>query len=123
MGSEDEVEQSRSRSVVKQTAGPDEQLFLEARASGELRADFDPHLNALALLGQCNSVIANRSLPRTASIDGIVEAYARIIIGGVVGDRTPPDSWQAAMLGNGSSHHTTMARSLHRKGRQASWYR
>ena len=61
-----------------------ERLFLEGRASGELRADLDPHLNALALLGLCNSVLANRSLPRTASIDEIVEAYARIIIGGVV---------------------------------------
>jgi TetR/AcrR family transcriptional regulator, cholesterol catabolism regulator len=61
-----------------------ERLLLEGRASGELRADLDPHLNTLALLGLCNSVIANRSLPRTASIDEIVEAYARIIIGGVV---------------------------------------
>ena len=61
-----------------------ERLFFEGCASGELRADLDPHLNALALLGLCNSVIANRSLPRTASIDEIVDAYAQIIIGGVV---------------------------------------
>jgi TetR/AcrR family transcriptional regulator, cholesterol catabolism regulator len=63
-----------------------ERLFLEGRANGELRADLDPHLNALALLGLCNSVIANRSLPRTATVDEIVEAYAQIFIGGVVGD-------------------------------------
>jgi TetR/AcrR family transcriptional regulator, cholesterol catabolism regulator len=61
-----------------------DRLFVEGRAKGELRADLDPHLNTLALLGLCNSVIANRSLPRAASIDKIVESYARIIIGGVV---------------------------------------
>ena len=69
-----------------------ERLFLEGRASSELRADLDPNLNALALLGLCNSVIANRSLPRAASIDEIVDAYAQIIIGGVVatGERAKP---------------------------------
>lgn len=69
-----------------------ERLFLEGHASGELRADLDPNLNALALLGLCNSVIANRWLPRAASVDEIVDAYAQIIIGGVVatGERAKP---------------------------------
>ena len=67
-----------------------ERLFVDGRAKGELRADLDPHLSTLALLGLCNSVISNRSLPRTASIDEIVEAYARIIIGGVVVNDAPP---------------------------------
>jgi AcrR family transcriptional regulator len=76
--------------LARSYTGLIEQLFGDARASGELRADLDPHLNALALLGLCNSVIANRSLPRAASIDEIVEAYARIIIGGVVARDAQP---------------------------------
>src|SRR5438552_17574729 len=37
-----------------------EQLFVEGIAAGELRGDLPPQLAALALLGLCNSVIANR---------------------------------------------------------------
>jgi hypothetical protein len=38
----------------------------------------------LALLGLCNSVISNRALPRSSSIDDIIDEYARLITGGVI---------------------------------------
>ncbi len=74
-----------------------ERLFAEGIAAGELRAGLDPQLATLALLGLCNSVISNRMLPRTSSIDEIIEEYARILIGGVVlgpdkGRRSSPRS-------------------------------
>jgi AcrR family transcriptional regulator len=60
------------------------QLFVEGIARGELRAELNPQLATLALLGLCNSMIANRALPRSTTIDEIIEEYARIVIGGVV---------------------------------------
>ena len=44
-----------------------EQLFVEGIASGEFRADLNPQLATLALLGLCNSVIAARALPHTSA--------------------------------------------------------
>jgi AcrR family transcriptional regulator len=64
-----------------------ERLFREGIAAGEFRADLDPKLATLALLGLCNSVITNRGVPRSATIDAMIEEYARIVIGGVVADR------------------------------------
>jgi len=61
-----------------------ERLFREGVAAGEFRADLDPKLATLALLGMCNSVITNRSVPRSATIDSMIEEYARLVIGGVV---------------------------------------
>lgn len=61
-----------------------ERLFAEGIATGELRVGLDPQLATLAFLGLCNSVISNRALPRSSTIDDIIEEYARIIIGGVV---------------------------------------
>jgi AcrR family transcriptional regulator len=61
-----------------------EQLFTEGMTTGQLRADLNPQLATLALLGLCNSVIANRSLPRASSVDEIIAEYARIITRGVV---------------------------------------
>jgi AcrR family transcriptional regulator len=61
-----------------------ERLFVEGIAAGELRVELDPQLATLALLGLCNSVISNRVLPRSSTMDDIIEEYARIIIGGVV---------------------------------------
>jgi AcrR family transcriptional regulator len=61
-----------------------EQLFLEGIASGQLRGDLDPKLATLALLGLCNSVISNRALPRSSSIDDIIDEYARLTTGGVI---------------------------------------
>jgi AcrR family transcriptional regulator len=60
-----------------------EQLFVEGVASGQLRADLDPQLSTIALLGLCNSVIANRGLPQSSSIDDIIAEYARMVISGV----------------------------------------
>jgi TetR/AcrR family transcriptional regulator, cholesterol catabolism regulator len=66
-----------------------ERLFEEGIAAKEFRADLDPKLATLALLGLCNSVITNRGVPRKATIDAMIEEYARIVIGGVVaGERT-----------------------------------
>lgn len=61
-----------------------ERLFREGVESRQLRADLDPHLATLALLGLCNSVITNRGIPRSSTVDAMIEEYARILIGGVV---------------------------------------
>jgi hypothetical protein len=67
-----------------------EQLFVDGIASGQLRSNLPPQLAALAFLGLCNSVIANRSMPRSSTIDVIIKEYARIIIGGVAIDNAKP---------------------------------
>lgn len=71
-----------------------EQLFVQGIATGQLKRDLDPKLAALALLGLCNSVISNRALPRTTTIDSIIDEYARLIAGGVLSDssHTPADA-------------------------------
>jgi TetR/AcrR family transcriptional regulator, cholesterol catabolism regulator len=61
-----------------------EQLFVGGIASGQLRSDLDPRLATLSLLGLCNSVIANRALPRSTTIDEIIEEYAKIMTDGVM---------------------------------------
>lgn len=63
-----------------------EQLFVDGMASGQLRSDLPPQLAALAFLGLCNSVISNRSMPRSSTIDTIIQEYARIIVGGVTAE-------------------------------------
>jgi AcrR family transcriptional regulator len=79
-----------SRKAVAELArtyqGLVERLFAEGIASGELRGDLPPQLAALAFLGLCNSVISNRSMPRSSTIDIIIDAYARILTEGVTGD-------------------------------------
>jgi AcrR family transcriptional regulator len=61
-----------------------ERLFVDGVGSGQLRADLDPHLATLALLGLCNSVITNRGIPRSSTVDAMIDEYARIVIHGVV---------------------------------------
>lgn len=61
-----------------------ERLFVDGVGSGQLRADLDPHLATLALLGLCNSVITSRGIPRSSTVDAMIEEYSRIVIGGVV---------------------------------------
>jgi TetR/AcrR family transcriptional regulator, cholesterol catabolism regulator len=61
-----------------------QELFARGIASGELRRDLHPQLATLALLGLCNSVISNRALPRTSSIDDMIEEYTRLVLGGVL---------------------------------------
>jgi AcrR family transcriptional regulator len=60
-----------------------ERLFVEGIAKHELRPELNPQLATLAFLGLCNSVIANRALPRSTSIDDIMLEYAEILNGGV----------------------------------------
>jgi AcrR family transcriptional regulator len=60
-----------------------ERLFAEGIASRALRADLDPRLATLALLGLCNSVVGARRTPGPAKIDAIIEAYGRILVDGV----------------------------------------
>jgi len=67
-----------------------ERLFREGIAAGELRADLDPKLAALALLGLCNSVITNRGVPLSVTVDAMIEEYTRIVIGGVVASGVRP---------------------------------
>ena len=61
-----------------------ERLFREGIATGAFRTNLDPKLATLALLGLCNSVITNRGVPRSATIDAMIDEYTRIVIGGVV---------------------------------------
>jgi len=61
-----------------------ERLFREGISTGAFRANLDPKLATLALLGLCNSVITNRGVPRSATIDAMIDEYTRIVIGGVV---------------------------------------
>ena len=63
-----------------------ERLLNEGIKAGELRSDLDPQLATLALLGLCNSVIANRALPRSSTIDQIIDEYSRIVTGGFLSD-------------------------------------
>jgi AcrR family transcriptional regulator len=79
----DELRQSVA-ALARTYQGLIEQLFVQGIASGELRGDLNRQLTTLALLGLCNSVIANRALPRSLSIDDIIEEYTRVVIDGVV---------------------------------------
>lgn len=74
----------RVAGLARSYQGLIERLFTEGIETGEIRANVNPQLATLALLGLCNSVITNRALPRASTIDEIIEEYARIIIGGVV---------------------------------------
>ncbi len=69
--------------LARSYQGMIEELFSEGVAKGDLRADLDPKLATLALLGLCNSVITNRTLPRSSTIDSLIEEYAKIVIHGV----------------------------------------
>lgn len=60
-----------------------EKVFAEGVANGEFRRELNPQLAMLALLGLCNSVIGARSMPRTATIDRLIEEYCQIFISGV----------------------------------------
>jgi AcrR family transcriptional regulator len=60
-----------------------ERLFAEGLASGAFRADLDPRLATLALLGLCNSVIGAHHTPKPAKIDAIIAAYGDMLVDGV----------------------------------------
>src|SRR5262245_44259154 len=61
-----------------------EPLFVEGIRARQFRADLDPKLATLALLGLCNSVITSRGIPRLSTVDAMIAEYADILIGGVV---------------------------------------
>jgi AcrR family transcriptional regulator len=61
-----------------------ERIFVEGVAAGELRAELNPQLATLAMLGLCNSVIITRALPRASGIDDFIEEYSRIVTYGVI---------------------------------------
>ena len=61
-----------------------EEIFTAGVASGEFRADLDPKLATLAMLGLCNSVLAGRALPRVYSVDDFIEEYSLILTRGAV---------------------------------------
>ena len=65
-------------------SGADRANVRRGHQDREFRAELDPQLATLALLGLCNSVITNRGVPRSSTIDAMIEEYARIVIGGVV---------------------------------------
>jgi TetR/AcrR family transcriptional regulator, cholesterol catabolism regulator len=65
-----------------------EEIFSAGVASGEFRADLDPKLATLAMLGLCNSVLAGRALPRVYSVDDFIEEYAHMLTRGVVAAKT-----------------------------------
>lgn len=60
------------------------QVFAKGVASGEFRSNLNVEYAAFALLGLCNSVISSHAWPRSADIDGIIDEYTAIIVGGVV---------------------------------------
>jgi AcrR family transcriptional regulator len=65
-----------------------ERLFREGIEAQVFRADLDPKLATLALLGLCNSVITSRGAPPSAAmIDAMIEEYACIVVNGVVAGR------------------------------------
>ena len=79
--------------LARKYQGLVERLFVEGIAKRELRLQLNPQLATLAFLGLCNSVIANRALPRSSNIDDIMIEYAEILNGGVVtakGNNTAP---------------------------------
>jgi TetR/AcrR family transcriptional regulator, cholesterol catabolism regulator len=70
--------------LAREYQGLIERLFKDGVARAELRGDLDPHLATLAFLGLCNSVIGNRSLPQSSTIDQIIDEYAGILSRGTL---------------------------------------
>jgi TetR/AcrR family transcriptional regulator, cholesterol catabolism regulator len=65
-----------------------QQIFTDGIATGELAGDLNPELATLGLLGMCNSVIAARSLPPSATVDDFISEYSRMIIRGASAELT-----------------------------------
>jgi TetR/AcrR family transcriptional regulator, cholesterol catabolism regulator len=65
-----------------------EEIFTDGVESGEFRANLDPKLATLAMLGLCNSVISARVLPRVYSVDDFIEEYSLIVTRGIVSGRS-----------------------------------
>lgn len=60
-----------------------EQVLAAGVAAGELRADLDPRLTALAVLGICNASVDWYGKEPGASIDRLAEHFARLAVDGI----------------------------------------
>ena len=60
-----------------------ESTFAAGIAAGEMRADLDPRLATLALLGMCNAVQSWLPSEANASVDDVAAAYADLLLDGV----------------------------------------
>lgn len=70
--------------LAREYQGLIERLFEDGVARGDLRSDLDTHLATLAFLGLCNSVISNRSLPQSSTVNQIIDEYAGILSRGML---------------------------------------
>jgi AcrR family transcriptional regulator len=59
-----------------------EEVFTAGVASGELRADLDPRLATLAMLGMCNAVPAWLPVETGLSIEAVAQALATVLLDG-----------------------------------------
>jgi AcrR family transcriptional regulator len=59
-----------------------ESTFAAGVAAGELRADLDPRLATLALLGMCNTVQSWLPSEANASVEAVAAAYADLLLDG-----------------------------------------
>jgi AcrR family transcriptional regulator len=59
-----------------------EGVFAAGIAAGELRADLDPRLATLALLGMCNAVPAWLPVEDGRSVDEVADAFATVLLEG-----------------------------------------
>lgn len=59
-----------------------EGVFAAGVASGELRADLDPRLATLALLGMCNAVPAWLPVEAGRTIEEVTDAFANVLLDG-----------------------------------------
>jgi AcrR family transcriptional regulator len=66
-----------------------ESVLKEGVASGQFRADLDVRLTALAVLGMCNAAPAWYGKEANASIERIVDGFARLALEGATRPRGP----------------------------------
>ena len=61
-----------------------EGLFRQGVESGDLRADLDCRLAMQAFIGMCNAAAVSHQPSRSQSLDGYIQAFADIILSGVI---------------------------------------
>lgn len=59
------------------------QIFADGARSGEIDPATDPDVASFALIALCNAVIVGRTLPKGATIDTLIDAFAAIMSDGV----------------------------------------
>lgn len=62
------------------------QIFADGIHSGEIDPAIDPDVASFALIALCNAVIVGRTLPKRATIDTLIDAFAAIMSDGVATD-------------------------------------